>query len=340
MARLNDAWLNAKIETKPTIEKNEETGEYKYGMCIIDLVRGKRAVGDNKQYVKHDAPIVISKDEYMIREMENWDVNDIVEMKGVIVSKDITKISRCPYCFDDDGAPTKNRKAGTVVYINPIETLSIIKCGEKDVADKILLRKKELSNQMIVAGTVIKEPRIFRTKSGVIVCDYQIAIDRKYRIRTDDPSIKTDWIWIKSYGERAVEDKLRIRMGTELTIDGFIQTRNIKRKTVCPHCGQEYVWMDKSSELVPYAVEYHKGTFRTDEEISKEDMAEAETERQIIYDRLYKQKISAEEKESLTEEIEDVDSSSYAVDDKDSSDEEDENEGIPAHLPNGDTVDI
>lgn len=336
MAKQNLVLLNAKIETAPHIERNEETGEYKYAMCIVDVVRGKRAVGDNKQYVKHDGPVVISKDEYMIREMENWKVNDIVEIKGLLVSKDITKISKCTHCLDENGRPTKNKKDGTIIYVNPIEAITIRECGDKEDADKFLLAKKEMSNQIYCIGTVIKEPRIFRTKHDTIVCDYEIAINRKYHIRTDDPTIRTDWVYVKSYGERAVEDKLRLRIGTELSIDGFVQTRNIKRKAVCPHCGQEYIWTDKSTEIVPYAVEYHKGTYRTDEELEKEELTEAENLRQIIYDKLYKQKISAEEQKKISEEIEDVDNTSFVVDGKNVEVEEDD---VPAHLPDGDSAD-
>lgn len=335
MAKQNLVLLNAKVETEPVIERNEETGEYQYGMCIMDVVRGKRAVGDNKQYIKHDGPVIISKDEYMIREMEKWKVNDYIELKGLLVSKDIDKVSKCPHCLDEHGDHTINVKQGTMIYVNPIESITIASGLDPQQADKMLLSKKEMSNQIYCIGTVIKEPRIFRTKFDTIVCDYQVAINRKYHIRTDDPSIRTDWIYVKSYGERAVEDKLRLRIGSELSIDGFIQTRNIKRKTVCPHCGQEYIWLDKSTEIVPYAVEYHKGTYRTDEELEKEELTEAENLRQIIYDKLYKQKITEEEKEKISEEIENVDNSSFTVDGKNIEVEEDD---IPAHLPDGDAA--
>ena len=67
MAKQNLVLLNAKVETEPVIERNEETGEYQYGMCIMDVVRGKRAVGDNKQYIKHDGPVIVSKDEIITK---------------------------------------------------------------------------------------------------------------------------------------------------------------------------------------------------------------------------------------------------------------------------------
>ena len=333
MAKQNLVLLNAKVETEPVIERNEETGEYRYGMCIMDVVRGKRTVGDNKQYIKHDGPVIVSKDEYMIREMEKWKVNDFIELKGLLVSKDIDKVSKCPHCLDERGEHTINVKQGTMIYVNPIESITIAQGLDSQQADRMLLNKKEMSNQIYCIGTVIKEPRIFRTKFDTIVCDYQVAINRKYHIRTDDPSIRTDWIYVKSYGERAVEDKLRLRIGSELSIDGFIQTRNVKRKTVCPHCGQEYIWLDKSTEIVPYAVEYHKGTYRTDEELEKEELTEAENLRQIIYDKLYKQKISTEESASVEEDIEDIDRSSYMVNGTTGENDDDD---IPAHLPDGD----
>lgn len=338
MAKQNVIRLYGRVTSVPKIARNTETGEYMYAVAFLDVVRGTRAVGDNKQYVKHDGPMIITKEEYMIREIETWQENDVVDLKGIIVSKDITKKSKCPHCLDDNGEPTINVKPGTIVYVDPIHVKKIPNFAkdeegnllhpdggwDNDEAEKEILRHKEISNDVYCIGTVIKEPRIFRTKSDVIVCDYQVAINRKYHIRTDDPSIRTDWIWIKSYGERAIEDKLRLMIGSDVYVDGILQTRNIKRKTVCPHCGQEYIWVDRSAEIVPYAVEYGKGTYKTDDVLKKEDFMEAEQLKQIIYDKLYRKK-AMEEEDSQLGENEDADG-------------EDDDTDVPVHLPTGDIV--
>ena len=58
-------------------------------------------------------------------------------------------------------------------------------------------------------------------------------MNRKFRIQTDPPEIKTDYPWVKSYGENAKEDKNRLRVGSEVYIDGCLQARSVQRHAFC-----------------------------------------------------------------------------------------------------------
>lgn len=303
MAKQNTVFLLGRVVKRPVVAKNRETDEFIHGLGYIHVLRGIRDAHDEIRYVKHDYPLILSKDARILSQMLEWQENDIILIKGILVSKDMNKEARCPNenCLDPDGkGGTKNIIKGTILYINPISVLKIKSFGQGDAAKKeaitFLMNNRELSNQAYFIGTVIKKPQIFKTKKGTTICQYQVAINRKYHIRTDDPTIRRDWPYIKSYGSQALEDKLRLKIGTDVYIDGFIQARKVARHIKCKCCGQFFNYMDHSMEVVPFAVEYGKGTYRTDEEIEEEKHKSVEDIKQEIFDGLYKEDVNKEDR--------------------------------------------
>ena len=139
-------------------------------------------------------------------------------------------------------------------------------------------------------GNLVADPTYFRTKAGTVITQYQIALDRNFRIRDDDPSIRTDWPFVKSYGEQAVEDRMRLKKGSEVYIDGVIQATSINRKTKCCNCGKIYTWKDHTLELVPYDVEYFTH-YMTDDELVEKEGKKIEDIRQGIFDFLKKDEL-------------------------------------------------
>lgn len=324
MAKQNIVFLFARVAKRPAIAKNRETDEFVHGLGYVHVIRGIRDAHDNIKYIKSDYPLILSKDEDILNQMLTWQENDIVLIKGILVSKDMNKESRCPNpeCLDPDGkGGTRNIIKGTILYVNPIWTVKVKSFGKGDdakkEATKYLLDNREISNQAYFIGTVIKKPTIFRTKKGTTVCQYQTVINRKYHIRTDDPSVKKDWPYIKSYGEQAIEDKLRLKVGSDVYIDGFIQARKVNRHIKCKCCGKFYTFVDHSMEIVPYAEEYGKGTYRTDEEIKAEEKKSIDDIKQEIFDGLYKEEVKKEDRKDISA---DVDENSY-TDAEDSADE-------------------
>lgn len=315
MAKQNTVFLLGRVVKRPVVAKSRETNEFIHGLGYVHVLRGVRDAHDDIRYIKHDYPLILSKDAPILSQMLEWRENDIVFIKGILVSKDMNKDARCPNpkCLDPDGkGGTKNTIKGTILYINPISVLKIKSFGPGDEAKKeaitYLMDNRELSNQAYFIGTVIKLPQIFRTKKGTTICQYQVAINRKYHIRTDDPTIRRDWPYIKSYGPQALEDKLRLKIGTDVYIDGFIQARKVIRHIKCKCCGQFFNYQDHSMEVVPFAVEYGKGTYKTDEEILEEKHQSIEDIKQSIFDGLYKEDVTEDEKKRISA---DVDESSY-----------------------------
>lgn len=285
MARQNNVFLYGFIENKPRIILNKETHEPISAIGYIHVVRGVREAHDGKKYMKHDHPLIISFEPHVVQKMAEWEENDLVYVKGTIASKKMEKKSFCPNCTDEKGNATENSAPGLLVYVNPIFVKTMKECPNKETALKDVIKSREISNQAIIVGELFKDPSFFKTKNGLFVTQYQLVTDRKFRIRTDDPDIKKDWPWVKSYGEQAIEDKMRLREGSHVIIDGFVQERKVNRKTKCKCCGNIYPWQDRTMELVPFETEYVFGTYKTDKDLEEEKGQKAEEIRDALFNR-------------------------------------------------------
>ena len=167
----------------------------------------------------------------------------------------------------------------------------------KNDATDDLMENREISNQVWTIGTLIKDPRFFKTKDNIPITQYLIALNRKFRNPNDSEEIVTDWPIVKSYGEMALEDKVRLHQGSEIYIDGFLQARTVRRKIKCKCCGQLYEFKDHAMEIVPYAIEYLTG-FVSNQEIEEERKTTIEQIKQSIFDK--KESMSEAEKEIMT----------------------------------------
>nr|WP_297765633.1 single-stranded DNA-binding protein [uncultured Butyrivibrio sp.] len=288
MGKQNIAHLYARVNKLPQINRDKDTGEYHHGMCYVDTVRGLRAIEDDVKFVRHDHPLIIGFEKAVIDQMMEWKENDIVMIKGTVTSKPIPKTSYCPNCKDENGNPTKNQVLGQLIYITPIFTEVLRSYGDdKEAAIKDLVEHQEISNQIYELGTLIREPVLTTTKKGIQICQYPVALNRKFTIRTDDPSIRTDWPIVKSYGEKARKDKIFLKTGSEIFVDGFLQARTVHRKMKCACCGELYEWSDNSMELVAYDTEYLSG-YKSREEVEAETQMKLEDVIQSLYESGYK----------------------------------------------------
>lgn len=295
MARQNVAFLYGRVSKAPIVQINQETGEYVYGMGYLDTVRGMRPIDDGIRFLKHDHPLIISREKEILDKMRTWQPNDIVFVKGVVSSKAIGKTSFCPFCKDEGGNPTKNSVRGNLIYITPIYVERVKSFDNKAEAVEDLVANREISNQVYVVGTLIQEPQYFTTKQGVRITQYRIAIDRKFRVRTDDPIIKADWPVVKNYGEAALQDKVMLQKKAEILADGFLQARTVTRKVKCACCGKIYEYKDHSMEIVPYAMEYLRGE-KSEEEVEAEYGMTIEEVKQQIFQSAYRDNLSEDMK--------------------------------------------
>ena len=101
MAKISQVMLLGAINRPPQIAKKND--QYIYAMVYVTVVRGNRKIGDKVKYMRSDNPILMTWDPDQIREIETWQVNDIVDVKGIVASRSILKSSFCTHCN------TKNR---------------------------------------------------------------------------------------------------------------------------------------------------------------------------------------------------------------------------------------
>lgn len=264
MAKHNNVFLYGQVLKQPRIIK-DENGNYLRGMCAINVIRGLRDFGDNITNLKYDTPVIMTGEPEKIAIMETWKVNDMVEVKGSITTKEINKSTICKHCGQ------KNVTPGNAVFVNPIY-LSVRETGLTQEQGLELLRKRvEISNCATMIGTLCRNTETFVTNHGLQITQYQLAVNRKYRVKDDSAENRTDYPWVKSYGSIAEEDAKFLQMGAMVYVDGMIQTREVDRVTVCPNCGNDYHWNDNALEIVPYAVEYLQGYILPEEYERRED---------------------------------------------------------------------
>lgn len=250
MARNNSVFHYGRVAGDPKIIRDNESGEYLRGMAPIEVIKGVRSFGGEVENMKYDCPVIMSGNDVYIKEMATWKKNDMVEVKGAITTKDIVKSTKCSEC----GA--KNLKNGTVVFINPIY-LSRRETGlRQEECYELLKQRCEISNSVSIIGTLCKEPEHLITPKGTDVTQYQLAVNRKYRIKEDLEDIRTDYPWVKTFGPNAIKDFNALSVNSVVLIDGAIQTRQVEQTTTCSDCGHKYKWKDSAMEIVPYAVEY------------------------------------------------------------------------------------
>lgn len=291
MARQNLVFLLGCVAKAPRIVKKDD--EYLYAMVYVNVARGLRDVGDRRKYMKCDNPVIMTRDPACMKEIEKWSEHDAVYIKGMLACKKLRKASFCEYCH------TKNSLPGTLVYVNPIFCEKVGHLETDEECLQYLASHREISNQAYIYGTLCRDPKKMVSKeTNLTITQYQVALNRKFRIRTDPPELKTDYPWVKSYGQNAIEDKKRLHVGSEVIVDGCLQARSVQRHAICGQeigddgkpmfygngepvlrqdekgnpigCGKEYTWKDRAMEIVPYDTEY-VCNYYDDEEIEENE---------------------------------------------------------------------
>lgn len=250
MASYNHVFLYGQVMQNPNITINEDTNEPERAFAVIKVIHGTRDTGTGESSIQYACPLVMTSDPDRIKEIQEWEQGDMVEIKGTFCNKNIQKASFCPSCH------AKNLVKGTLMYIHPIYT----RIREKQVADDkalaLLIRSREISNCMTTIGELCRDPFKVENDKGYNIVQFPIAIDRHHFVKGDDPSDKTDYPFVKSFGRIAVDAYQNLSSGSMIYLDGFIQTRTVTRHTICEECKEEYEWNDSAMEIVPYAIEY------------------------------------------------------------------------------------
>lgn len=251
MAKENLVSLHGQLIAAPKVYV---TSDNKYSKGILVLKTLRRPVMKDGIIVGSrlyfDCPIILTKNPQLIKQLFEFNVGDMVDVKGVLSTQEVIKTTVCPQCS------YKNSTQGNSVFVTPIYICR--REQELSPADgiRILKERCEVSNTVAVIGTLCRDPEGHEDDKGQHYARYQLAVNRKFHIKEDDPSIKTDYPWVKTFGYQALNDAKGLRMGSVVYINGAIQTREIERVTTCEKCGTKYKWKEQVAEIVPYSTEY------------------------------------------------------------------------------------
>lgn len=274
MARENFVLLHGQIQSLPKVYQSNE-GALTRAILAVKVLRrpylnGNGEVLGGKLHI--DCPIIMTGNEEMIRKIAQMQQGDMVDIRGVLTTREVLKSTICKKC----GA--KNSVQGNSVYITPIYL-----CRREEHLDtmagfELLKERNEISNVVILIGNLCRPPQIYNDEAvRFSTCQYQIATNRKFHIRdTGAADVRTDYPWIKSFGAQAKQDAMRLQEGATIYVNGGIQTREVARTTICENCGEEYVWKDTASEIVPYSVEYLEGCLFPEREAKGEEDGQSE----------------------------------------------------------------
>lgn len=224
----------------------------------IRTLRGSREFGDDKRK-GYDEHIIMSQQESQMNFMRYLHENDIIDVKGNLITITTMPAVECPNCHH------QNSYKDNMAVVNPI-FMSFIEAKEEfkridpnnemsmiEKNEKYLRKRIEISNNISVIGDCCRAPEKFEEKN---IVNYELDIIRKYRIRSDDTEKRHDYPNVKCYGAVATNDYKFIHKGSRVFIDGFVMSRNYAKSLVCAECGHEFITNRSRSEIVPYSVEY------------------------------------------------------------------------------------
>ena len=88
--------------------------------------------------------------------------------------------------------------------------------------------ENEMLNVVALLGRLTADPELKQTQSGISVCSFSIAVDRRFSGR--DSERKTDFINITSWRQQAEFVCRYFHKGDVIGVEGSIQTRNYEDK--------------------------------------------------------------------------------------------------------------
>lgn len=277
MAKENFVLLHGQVYDKPRVFV-DSLGEPKKASLAVRVIRrpfvnGEGAVISGKLSI--DIPTIITMNPELVRVCAGLCKGDMVDIRGVYTTREVKKKSTCPNGHE-------NVWAGNFVFITPIYICRREQELSEEEGMKLLRERAEISNLVMIIGTLCRDPVIRETKDGrktTAVTQYQIASNRRYHIRDGHEQERTDYPWIKTINKQAREDQEHLRTNSTVFINGAIQTREIERQVTCDVCGETYTIKESVCEIFPYSVEYLMNCIFP-EKAEGEEAVEAQAENQ------------------------------------------------------------
>ena len=279
MARHNYVSVIAFVRKTPKIK---ETADGRSGIIgLTTIMSGRDYTKATTGYQLNSVTFCArSQEERILDVIQDLELFDIVEIVGFFATREKDKSAECPYCHTINrrvdacvahGAE-KVKSGGNEIFIYPITIRKKQSCESEQKAYEYLHANEEDANRVFALGNVTGPP-----VNGVLqggrkpYTRFQLAINRKYCPHGGNEVYeRTDYPWVYSYGDKAIEDYQNIEMGALVFIDGALQARKFKEQYICGECGQEYDVRGRTLEILSYDTEY----LRLPNPISKEQKEE------------------------------------------------------------------
>lgn len=263
MARHNQVNVIAFVRKEP---KFKDTVDGRAGIVALTTIMSGREYDKAKTgYQLNSVSFCArSQEEHIIEEMEKLQLFDIVEMTGFLATREVDKKAECPNCgainrrVEACVANGTTKSGGNEIFIYPITIRIQQHCNSEQEAYEYLHKNKEDANRVFVLGNLTGSP-----KQGVLdggrkpYTRFQLAINRKYCPKGGAEFYeRTDYPWVYSYGDKAIEDFQNLEKGALVFVDGALQARKFKEQYLCGICGQEFDVRGRTLEVLSYDTEY------------------------------------------------------------------------------------
>lgn len=258
MARENIIELVGKITGNPTASYLEDYGTYKVGWRMQVYRRNQRV--DTPHIVLYGLDENTAKSVYndLAKKRESF-----VMVRGMISTRLENEQIKCPGCGHEQSI--------SILHTEIIAFAPPVFLEGNYEADTL----KEFANNANIIGIVCSKPYSRSSTNGTSMTQFQIVIHRKFRVK-EQPEQKDDYPWVKTFASLAEDTAVHLTTGTQIYINGALQTRDVQRHAVCENCESQLTYAETVAEIVPYDVEYLSNWLLDENDIKKKEAEQAE----------------------------------------------------------------
>lgn len=238
MAKENSIILIGKIMDNPTIAYSEKYQSYKISWKMEVFRRNQRT--DYPRIKIYGLNKFIA--ERIIEDLKS-NKNAYTIVRGMISTKMVQKFVKCPNCGKEKSVFIL--ETDVIAFAPPV-----VLAGNYNSEEL-----KELSNNANIIGIVCSDPFKRNCSSGTSLTQFQIVIHRKFHVK-EQSERKDDYPWVKTFSNQADESAAHLKIGSQIYINGALQTRESQRNTVCDECKSKITYSENVAEIVPYNIEY------------------------------------------------------------------------------------
>jgi len=262
--RENFCMLFGQISRDPEIHfELDVSGNKEYRAGILEVMtcrilsnknmgeEGSAIPEDLNKSCRWDYITVFSRNsEIIFRDFTELERGDLVRVKGSLSTREVIRKHICPNCR------YMNEYPGIILYVDPLCVQKVSESISEEDGILILQDAREHSNIIHLAGFVTVDPRFHECESDSSrdVLEFSIAGNRIRKILEDEDTRRTDYPWIKLYGELARKSVGQFRRGSEIYIRGALQKRTPGIIRKCLRCGEESEDKTDIMEVVPESV--------------------------------------------------------------------------------------